>query len=85
MLLATNGLGINRLDYCRDAKSEEIDTLIMAAFPKLIELGYEFLITDQKSSRLVLIATPAVGMTITYMKDIVLQSKLYIRPINGNV
>ena len=85
MLLASNGLGIKRLDFCRDAKSEEIDAVVLAAFPKLIGLGYEFLITDRKSSRLVVIATPAEGMTITYLKDIVLQSKLYIRPINGDV
>ena len=85
MILAANGLGIKRLDFNKDATSEDIEAIIYAAYPKLIGLGYEFLITDRKSCTLVVIATPAEGMTITYLKDIVLQSKLYIRPLNGDV
>ena len=85
MILAANRLAINRLLFHKDAKSEDINTVFLAAYPKLIELGYKFLITDQKSCRLVVIDTPAEGMPITNLKDIILQSRLYIRPINGDI
>ena len=86
MILAANGLGIKRLDFNKHATSEDIEAIIYAAYPKLIGLGYNLLTTDRKSCTLVVIATPpAEGMTITYLKDIVLQSKLYIRPLNGDV
>ena len=65
MILAANGLGIKRLDFNKDATSEDIEAIIYDAYPKLIGLGYEFLITDRKSCTLVVIATPAEGMTIT--------------------
>ena len=82
MELASVGLGLKNLTFHKMATNEEIEAVIYEAFPKLAGLDFEFLRTGSHQ-KLMVISRPAQGMTITYLRDIVQQSKMYIRPLQS--
>ena len=80
MDLAELGLGLKRLAFDCNASQREIDSVIYDAFPQLSTRGYELLRTASKRKNLVVIKTPPDGMTVLYLRDLLQQSKLFLRP-----
>ena len=78
--LAELGLGLKRLAFDCNASQREIDSVIYDAFPQLSTRGYELLRTASKRKNLVVIKTPPDGMTVLYLRDLLQQSKLFVRP-----
>ena len=60
---------------------------ILDAFPKLSEGGgYELLRTAEGNNKLLdVIPVPPGGYTASFLKDIVMQAKVYIRPIQKDL
>ena len=80
--LASAGLGLKRLQFQQEGDGLHIQNTIVEAFPELPSNGEFKLLragTGQSCKQLVVIGYPA-GMTVPYLKDIVGQAKLYIRP-----
>ena len=80
MDLAELGLGLKRLAFDCNASQREIDSVIYDAFPQLSTRGYKLLRTASKRKNLVVIKTPPDGMTVLYLRDLLQQSKLFLRP-----
>ena len=82
MELAGMGLGLKELQFDVDGGPVEIHKLILAEYPQLEAAGgYSLLRLSENSRELVEIETPGRGLTVPYLKDIVRQAKLYIRPL----
>lgn len=81
------GLGPRKLCLFEYGDSSEFHTAIMEAYPKLTDGGrYEFLRTKVNTNReLCVVPPPAGGYTVEYLKNIVSQAKVYIRPIQRNL
>ena len=66
--------------------AEHIHSVLMTQFPQLENCGgYTLLRLNDNSHDLVAIDYPAKGMTVPYLKDILNQAKLYIRPLQKNI
>ena len=65
----------------------ELHEEIISSFPRLKDGGgYELLRTKPENNRvLFVIPSPAGGYTVNYLKSIVNQAKVYIRPIQQNL
>ena len=86
-LLIRAGLGPRKLSLFEYGESFEFHDSIMGAFPRLSEGGgYELLRTKQNTNReLCVIPPPPGGYTVDYLKNMVSQAKIYIRPIQKNL
>ena len=86
-LLIRAGLGPRKLSLFEYGESFEFHESIMSAFPRLAEGGgYELLRTKQNTNReLCVIPPPPGGYTVDYLKNMVSQAKIYIRPIQKNL
>ena len=70
------------LSLFQHGDNDDLHFTLMEAFPQLKEGGgYELL----KSRQLEVIPSPADGYTAAYLKDVVGQGKLYIRPIQRDL
>ena len=86
MDLAKMGLGLAELKFDYDGDAEHIHSVLMNQFPQLENCGgYTLLRLNDNSHDLVEIDYPAKGMTVPYLKDILNQAKLYIRPLQKNI
>ena len=82
----TSGLGKKNLSFLEDADSDEIKLEIADKFPKLKESGgYELLRVGARNRKLEVIPIPPGGYTVQYLKDVVQQAKVYIRPIQADL
>lgn len=81
------GLGPRKLSLFEFGDSSRFHDDVMAAFPKLADGGgYELLRTKQNNNReLCVIPPPSGGYNAEYLKSIVGQAKVYIRPIQKNL
>lgn len=82
------GLGKKSLSVLSFADSSELHDEIMNTFPGLINGGgYELLRVGEQKQRnlLVLIPQPPEGYTVDYLKEVVRQAKVYIRPIQQDL
>ena len=80
------GLGLKELLFDVDDGPVEIHTLFLAEYPLLEAAGgYSLLRLAGNSHDLVEIETPGGGLTVPYLKDIVRQAKLYIRPLQSDI
>ena len=81
------GLGPRKLSLFEFGDSGQFHDDVMAAFPKLAEGGgYELLRTKPNNNReLCVIPSLSGGYTAEYLKNIVGQAKLYIRPIQKDL
>ena len=80
--LSSSGLGLKRLTFQQDGDGQHIQKVISDAFPKL-PLHGEFKLLragSGQSCKQLLVIGPPSGMTVPYLKDIVGQAKLYVRP-----
>jgi hypothetical protein len=83
------GLGRKQLSFPDDGDSSEVHSEIMAAFPKLKEGGgYELLrLNDAGGQRreLLLIQSPSEGYTVSFLREVLRQAKVYVRPVQRNL
>ena len=83
------GLGKKQLSLMEDGDSTDVHAEIMAAFPKLKEGGgYELLRASDfggQRRELVLIPSPSEGYTVSYLKEVLRQAKVYVRPVQQNL
>ena len=75
MDLALLGLGLKRLSFNTNAGLQEISAVIYDSFPQLSGCGYKMLRSGTTRRKLVVIRTPPEGMTVSYLRDLVQQSK----------
>ena len=78
------GLGPRKLSLFEYGESFEFHQSIMDSFPRLADGGgYELLHTKKNTNRelCVIPPSPPGGYTVDYLKSIVSQAKIYIRPI----
>ena len=74
------------MSFLQDAESDEIKLEIMDSFPKLKNVGgYELLRMGARNRFLEVIPIPPGGYTVGYLKDVVQQAKVYIRPIQTDI
>lgn len=81
------GLGPRKLSLFEYGDSSEFHESILSAFPKLNDGGgYELLRTvPSNTKKLCVIPSPPGGHTVEYIKNIVSQAKIYIRPIQKSL
>lgn len=80
------GLGRKSLSFLEAAEGDDIKWEIMHQFLKLKEAGgYELLRVGSLSRSLEVIPIPPGGYTVQYLKDVVQQAKVYIRPIQADL
>ena len=84
------GLGRKQLTLLEHGDSSEFHAEIMTSFPDLKEGGgYELLCLGECNSTarnaLQIITPPTGGYTVTYLKEVVRQAKVYIRPVQRNL
>ena len=81
------GLGPRKLSLFEFGDSSQFHDDVIAAFPALAEGGgYELMRTKQNNSRELCVIPPlSGGYTAEYLKAIVGQAKLYIRPIQKDL
>ena len=86
-LLIRAGLGPRKLSLFEYGESFEFHESITSAFPRLAQGGgYELLRTKQNTNReLCVIPPPPGGYTVDYLKSMVSQAKIYIRPIQRDL
>jgi len=87
MQLARIGLGLEEVCFDCDGDAEHIHSALLAKFPQLQTCGgYTLLrLSDSSSMDLIEIEHPAKGMSVRYLKDILNQAKLYIRPLQCDI
>ncbi len=84
MELARVGLGL--IQFGVEDSAAQIHEMFLSKYPPLEAAGGYSLLRCSDSSRiLVEIETPEGGLTIPYLKDIVRQAKLYIRPLQCDI
>ena len=81
------GLGPRKLSLFEFGSSGEFYDTIIGAFPKLVEGGgFDLLRTVPNNNKeLCVIPPPIGGHTVDYIKNIVSQAKVYVRPIQKNL
>ena len=81
------GLGPKKLRLLDSGDNVEFHNTIMSSFPPLSDGGgYELLRTKQDTNRvLCVIPPPSGGYTVEYLKNMVSQAKIYIRPIQKDL
>ena len=79
------GLGKRQISLLESGDSNEVHSEIIRTFPKLEEGGgYELLRVGDGSgqrNQLLLIPSPPEGYTVNYLKEVLRQAKVYIRPM----
>ena len=82
MELAKMGLGLCELTFNASRNADHIHCVIIDKFPVLDNIGgYTLLRLGENSRNLIEIETPEGGLSVTYLKDILNQAKLFVRPL----
>ena len=86
MDLAWMGLGLSELVFHNDGNAEHIHNIILDKFPVLESCGgYTLLRIRENSHSMVEIEGPEHRPTVPYLKYILQQAKLYIRPLQKDI
>ena len=86
MELARLGLGFADLVFDFDGDAEHIHSVLLGRFPQLEACGgYTLMRLKDNSYDLVEIEYPVMGLSVSYLKDILNQAKLYIRPLQKSI
>lgn len=86
MQLAKMGLGLKEVVFDSDGDADHVHDILMASCPVLRNCGgYTLLRLGGGSRSLVEIEGPETGITVAYLKDILNQAKLYIRPLQCDI
>ena len=84
--LARMGLGLSEAVFNSDGDAEHIHQVLLEKFPVLESCGgYTLMRLAENSHSMVEIEGPDSGMTVSYLKDILNQAKLYIRPLQRDI
>ena len=84
--LAKLGLGLKTLSFRIEGDADHVHDVIVGAFPVLKECGgYTLLRLGSGSRSLMEIEGPESGITVSFLKDILNQAKLYIRPLQCDI
>ena len=87
--LISAGIGKKHFSIYEDGDASDLHEQILKSFPPLAKAGgYELLrVGDQPGRRcdLEIIPVPPKGYTATYLKEVVRQAKVYIRPLQQNL
>lgn len=85
-VLQIAGLGEKKLQFPIDADSYYIYDELVASFPKLRNSGgFELLRTHDRSKVLIEIEVPPSGYTVSYLKPVVHNAKIFIRPLQKDL
>ena len=86
MELAKMGLGLREVVFKTDGDAEHIHRVLLDTFPVLEACGgCTLLRLAENSHSMVEIQGPDSGITVIYLKDILNQAKLYIRPLQKDI
>ena len=86
MELAKLGLGLAELTFDYNGDAEHIHSILLSQFPQLEACGgYTLMRLKENSYDLVEIEYPVKGLNVSYLKDILNQAKLYIRPLQRSI
>ena len=84
--LAQLNLGLRKLVFSAEGDAAHIHDVILEAFPILDECGgYTLMRVSENSRDLVGIEGPDGGVTVPFLKDILRQAKLYVRPLQCDI
>ena len=85
--LVQAGLGQKEIPFFEHGESSEFHHELLDAFPKLKQAGgYELLRTSEHSNKeVVVIPPPPGGYTASFLKTIVVQAKVYVRPLQHSL
>lgn len=83
--LTCSGLGLKRLTLSLTDDYDDVHYYIMEAFPKLKEAGGYELLRSSNGRVLEVVPTPPGGYSAAYLKDVMQQAKIYIRPIQKSL
>ena len=80
------GLGLSEAVFNCGGDAEHIHSVILQLFPVLESCGgYTLLRLAENSHTMVEIEGPDSGITVPYLRDILNQAKLYIRPLQKDI
>ena len=86
MVLARDGLGLAEVTFDYDGNACHIHEVLVEKFPQLDSCGsYTLCRLSDNSVNLIEIEHPAKGLSVAYLKDILNQAKLYIRPLQCDI
>ena len=86
MKLAKMGLGLKEIVFDSDGSADHVHEKLLGSYPVLRDCGgYTLLRLGSGSKSLVEIEGPQTGITVPYLKDILNQAKLYIRPLQSDI
>ena len=79
-------LGLKKLVFSAEGNANHIHDVMCSSFPILEECGgYTLMCVSENCRELVAVEGPDGGVTVTFLKDILLQAKLYIRPLQCDI
>lgn len=80
------GLGVAKLSFFQNSNALEFHEELIEKFPKLRGGGgYELLRSVGSSHELEVIPSPSGGYTASYVKNVVNQAKVYVRPLQKDL
>ena len=86
MELARIGLGLSEVTFNANGNAEHLHTTLLRKFPFLDSCGgYSLLRLGENSHGLVEIEGSDSGITVPFLKDVLNQAKLYIRPLQSDI
>ena len=75
-----------KLVFPAEGDAAEVHDIILSNFPILSECGgYTLMRTADNSRSLVAVEGPDGGTTVPFLKDILRQARLYIRPLQSDI
>ncbi len=86
-VLLMAGLGEKRIQFPLDSDARDIQFELSSHFPKLMDAGgHELLRAREGGGKLLIpIVTPKAGYSVNYLKSVVHNAKIYIRPLQRNL
>lgn len=86
MGLAKMGLGLGEVRFDADGDATHVHLVIMETYPVLESCGgYTLLRLSENSHSMVEIEGPDGGVTVHFLKDVLNQAKMYIRPLQKDI
>lgn len=84
--LAKIGLGLHELVFEANGNAEHVHNTILDKFPVLEYCGgYSLLRLASNSHNFIEIDSPEGGTTVPFLRDVLNQAKLYIRPLQHTI
>lgn len=79
------GLTVKEVKFDLDGDLWHFDSMVKGAFPELYFTGGYTLMRPSGSKNLAVIDPPKGGFNVRYIKDILQNARLYIRPLQNNI